>query len=93
VAGIAEVIRAGYPDPTARDPQSRYFDPRASAADPRWYMVDIRFVARCRTFVPLPSLRTAPGLEEMLVNTKSRLSIQPVTEAEFEIVERMGEGE
>jgi predicted RNA-binding protein with PUA-like domain len=91
VAGVAEVIRSGYPDPTARDPESRYFDPRASATDPRWYMVDIRFLARCRTFVPLQRLRTTPGLEEMLVNTKSRLSVQPVTEAEFEIARRLGE--
>lgn len=93
VAGVAEVVRAGYPDPTARDPKSPYFDPRASEADPRWYMVDIRFVEKFRHFVPLPTLRTTAGLEEMLVNTRSRLSVQPVTEAEFEIVRRMGRGE
>lgn len=93
VAGVAEVIRSGYPDPTARDPRSAYFDPRASEADPRWYMVDIRFVEKFRNFIPLPTLRTAPGLEEMLATTRSRLSVQPVTAAEFEVVRRLGEQE
>lgn len=90
VAGVAEVIRPGHPDPTARDPESRYFDPRASDADPRWYMVEIRFIEKLRHFVPLGTLRTTAGLEEMLVNTKSRLSVQPVSEAEFGIVRRLG---
>jgi predicted RNA-binding protein with PUA-like domain len=90
VAGVAEVVRAGYPDHTARDPESRYFDPRASDADPRWYMVDIRFVLKFQDFVPLSTLRTTPGLEEMLAVTKSRLSVQPVTRAEFEIVKGLG---
>jgi predicted RNA-binding protein with PUA-like domain len=90
VAGVAVVVRAGYPDPSARDPRSPYFDPRASEADPRWYMVDIRFVEKFRHFIPLGTLRATTGLEEMLVNTRSRLSVQPVTEAEFEIVRRLG---
>jgi predicted RNA-binding protein with PUA-like domain len=92
VAGVAEVVRSGYPDPSALDPKSRYFDPKASEADPRWYMVDIEFREKFRTFVPLERLRTEPGLDAILVTTKSRLSVQPVTEAEFEIVCRMGRG-
>lgn len=90
VAGIARVSRAAYPDPTARDPQSRYFDPAASEEDPRWFMVDIEFVSRFPEQIPLASLREEPGLEKMLVTTRSRLSVQPVTEAEFEIVKEMG---
>ena len=90
VAGLARVVRTGYPDHTARDPKSKYFDPKASDADPRWYMVDIEFVAKFDEFVPLATLRETPGLEEMLVTKKSRLSVQPVAEKEFEIVKRLG---
>jgi predicted RNA-binding protein with PUA-like domain len=90
VAGLAEVVRPGYPDPTARDPASDYYDPKATDADPRWYMVDIRFVEKFPALVPLAVLRETPGLEAMLVNRKSRLSVQPVTPAEFEIVARLG---
>lgn len=92
VAGIARVARAGYPDPTARDPESHYFDPKASDADPRWYMVDLAFVERFPALVPLSAIHDAPGLEDMLLNKKSRLSVQPVTPEEFEIVGRMGRG-
>ncbi len=90
VAGLARVVRTGYPDHTARDPKSKYFDPKASDEDPRWYMVDIEFVAKFDEFVPLATLRETPGLEEMLVTKKSRLSVQPVAEKEFEIVKRLG---
>jgi predicted RNA-binding protein with PUA-like domain len=92
VVGIARVVREGYPDHTARDPESRYFDPKASDEDPRWYMVDIEFVEAFPEPVPLATLRETPGLEKMLVTTKSRLSVQPVTKDEFEIVRRLGRG-
>jgi predicted RNA-binding protein with PUA-like domain len=90
VAGTAAVVRDGYPDPTARDPKSRYFDPKASDDDPRWYMVDVEFDERFSDVVPLSHLKATPGLEAMVVTTKSRLSIQPVTPEEFEIVLALG---
>lgn len=93
VAGIAEVVCEAYPDHTARDPESRYFDPKASDEDPRWFMVDVAYVETFDHFVPLDTLRVTPGLEEMLVTKRSRLSIQPVTEEEFQIVRRLGRGE
>ena len=92
VAGVARVCRAAYPDPTARDPESGYFDPKASDEDPRWYMVDIEFEERFPRVVPLEELKRTPGLEEMLVTTKSRLSVQPVKPEEFEVVLRLGRG-
>lgn len=92
VAGLATVVRAGYPDPSARDPQSRYFDPKADDADPRWYMVDIEFRERFPEVVPLATLKATPGLEAMVVTTKSRLSIQPVRPEEWEVVVRLGRG-
>ena len=90
VAGVAEVVRGGYPDPSAQDPESGYFDPKASPEDPRWFMVDIAFRERFPGLVPLPVLKETRGLETMVVTTKSRLSVQPVTKEEFEIVVAMG---
>ena len=92
VAGLAQVSRAAYPDPTARDPSSEYHDPKATDDDPRWYAVDVTFLERFPSVVPVAALRGAPGLEDMLINRKSRLSIQPVTPEEFDVVQRMGRG-
>ena len=91
VVGIAKVIKSGYPDPTAFDPKSKYFDPKASRDNPIWFMVDIAFIARFKNFVDLELLRHAPGLEKMMVLKRgSRLSVQPVSPKEFEIVQKLG---
>lgn len=90
VVGVAKVVRSGYPDPSARDPESRYYDAKASDEDPRWFMVDLEFREKFRTPVSLGRLKETRGLEKMVVTTKSRLSVQPVTPSEFEIVVRMG---
>ena len=90
VAGPGRVARAAYPDPAARDPESDYFDPRASDKDPRWCVVDVEFEERFPALVSLDTLRQTPGLEKMLVINRSRLSVQPVTDEEFEIVVRLG---
>lgn len=86
VAGIARVARGAYPDHTAREPESPYFDPKASDEDPRWYMVDVEFVEAFPEVVPLDVLRRTPGLEKMPLLNRSRLSVQPVTPEEFEII-------
>ena len=93
VAGVAEVARGGYPDPTARDPSSDYHDPKATADDPRWYMVDLRFVEKLPRLVPLPELKADPALEDMLVTGRSRLSVQPVGRPHFEHVLAMARSE
>jgi predicted RNA-binding protein with PUA-like domain len=90
VVGLATVTREGYADHTARDPQSPYFDEKASDDDPRWHMVDVSFAEKFRAPVTLDALRRQPGLERMLVINKSRLSVQPVTPEEWEIVVAMG---
>ncbi len=92
VAGIGEVAKDGYPDHTARDPKSKYFDPKATQEDPRWFMVDIAFVKRFEGFVPLSALRETAGLEKMPLLNRSRLSVQPVSEDEFNIILRLGLG-
>jgi predicted RNA-binding protein with PUA-like domain len=87
IAGICEVTRAGYPDHTALDPESKYFDPRASKDNPIWYMVDVKLRQKFGDIIPLRSLKETPGLEGMMVCQKgSRLSIQPVTAAEWKII-------
>lgn len=90
VAGLARVVREAYPDLSAQDPDSHYYDEKATPEDPRWYMVDIEFVERLSEFVPLADLKDAPGLGEMVVTKRSRLSVQPVTPGEYSIVRRMG---
>ena len=90
VVGIAEVVRGGYPDWTARDPASEHFDPKASADNPIWYMVDVRYVRPLARPVLLAELKGDPGLAGMVLLSKSRLSIQPVTEGEWQSVLRLG---
>jgi predicted RNA-binding protein with PUA-like domain len=91
VAGIAEVTRGGYPDDTAWKKGHTYFDPKASPDNPIWYRVDIRLIKRFPAVVTLPQLRTTKGLEDMLVLRRGmRLSVQPVTPEQFEIVRKLG---
>ena len=85
VAGIAEVCRESYPDFTQFDPANKYFDPKATSEEnPRWFMVDVRFVEKFEREVGLPEIRATPELADMVLVNRSRLSVQPVTEAEFE---------
>jgi predicted RNA-binding protein with PUA-like domain len=91
VTGLAEVARAGYPDATAWKKGHTYFDAASTKDKPIWYMVDIKFVEAFPAIVPLEVLKTTGGLENMMVTRKgARLSVQPVTKAEFDIVTRLG---
>jgi predicted RNA-binding protein with PUA-like domain len=91
VTGIAEIIREAYPDKFATQKGHKYFDEKATKDNPIWYMVDIGFIEKFPQIVPLDTLKTTKGLEKMVVTQRgSRLSIQPVTKSEFEIVCRMG---
>ncbi|MBU6485460.1 MAG: EVE domain-containing protein [Betaproteobacteria bacterium] len=89
IAGIVEVSRLAYPDATQFDPKSAYFDAKATRNAPRWFNVDVKLVRKTR-LVTLPELRAARGLEEMVILRRgNRLSITPVTAAEWKIVEKM----
>lgn len=91
VSGVAEISRGGYPDHFALQAGHKYHDPDSDPDNPTWYMVDIAFVERFPAVVPLGTLKATPGLEKMVVNQKgSRLSVQPVTPEEFEIVLALG---
>jgi predicted RNA-binding protein with PUA-like domain len=87
IAGIAEVVREGYPDFTAWDETDDHFDPKSDPQKPTWMMVDIKFVKKFEKELSLPELREMPALADMVLLRKgSRLSVQPVTAAEFEAI-------
>ncbi len=87
IVGIMEVVREGYPDFTAWDPDSKYFDPKSSEENPRWFMVDVKLVEKFDRIITLDELKATPGLEEMpLVRRGNRLSIMPVTPEQWEII-------
>ena len=91
VTGVAEVSREAYPDRFAVQKGHKYYDEKSSADNPIWYMVDIAFAERFPHIVSLETLKQTPGLEEMMVTKKgSRLSIQPVTKQEFDLVVKLG---
>ncbi len=87
VAGTAVVAREAYPDHTAWDPHSDHYDPKASPANPIWQMVDVQLDSIFPAAIPLATLRAVPALKSMeLLKRGSRLSVQPVTPAEFDAV-------
>lgn len=90
VAGIAEVVGEAIPDPTQFDPKSEFHDPKSSRAAPRWLMRRLRFVERFGRVVTLEELRADPACGTMMaLRPGNRLSVTPVTAAEFRAVCRM----
>jgi predicted RNA-binding protein with PUA-like domain len=87
IVGIVEVVRTAYPDHSALDPTSRYFDPKATPANPIWQMVDVAFHSEFPRTVTLTELKATPSLEEMpLLRRGQRLSVQPVNPQEWQII-------
>lgn len=93
LAGLARVCREAYPDHTALDRKGPYHDPKATAENPIWMMVDIEFVEEFPRFVALAELKRDRSLAGMaLLQRGQRLSVMPVSEQHFERVVRMGRG-
>jgi predicted RNA-binding protein with PUA-like domain len=90
VAGLAKVVREGYPDHFAFDRKSPYFDAKSDPQNPRWIMVDVEFVQAFAEVVSLEEIRNKDGLSDMVLVNRARLSVQPVTKEEFQIIRRMG---
>ena len=91
VAGIAEVASAPYPDPTAFDKKSKYYDSKSDRQSPRWILVDVKYKADLKQLVSLESMKADPKLSEMRALQKgNRLSITPVTQAEFLAIQKAG---
>ena len=90
VTGLATVSKAAYPDHFAWRKGHKYFDARSTKAAPVWYMVNISFAKRFDATISLATLKATKGLEKMKVVQKgSRLSVQPVTKQEYDIVVRL----
>lgn len=93
VVGVAEVVREGYPDFTAFDPQHKYFDPRSAPEKPVWFMVDVRYQRTLPRPVTLAQMREIPELADLPLLNRSRLSIQPVPEAAWSLILKLAGAE
>ena|ERR1700733_7454985 len=86
IAGIAEVSKLAYPDKTQFDKKSKYYDPKATPENPRWFNVEVKFVKKTRV-IGLAELREQKALANMRVIARgNRLSITPVDPAEWEYI-------
>lgn len=90
VVGLCSVVQDGYPDHTALNPASDHFDPKASSEKPIWYMVDVRADQPLPHQVPLAVIKEHPALQQMPLVNRSRLSVQPLSEAEYRIILQLG---
>lgn len=90
VAGICEVVKLAYPDPTQFDPKSDYYDAGSKREEPRWQMVDVGFVEKLARVIPLEELKNEKPLEGMVLLQKgTRLSVTPLSKAHFDHVRAM----
>ena len=93
VVGIAKVVKEGYPDPTAFDPEDKHYDPKSDPEEPRWYLVDVQYVRKTKRTIPLAELKANPALEGMaLVRKGNRLSVMPVAPEHWEAILAMESG-
>jgi predicted RNA-binding protein with PUA-like domain len=87
IVGVVDIVKASYPDPSALNPHSKYYDPKSTTENPRWYMVDVHFVKKFDRMISLEELKQHPLLENMVVTRRgSRLSITPVTAEEWKVI-------
>jgi predicted RNA-binding protein with PUA-like domain len=89
IVGICEVAREGYPDPTAFDRKDAHFDPDSSADAPKWFAVDLRAVEPLPRPVTLAAIKQRRELASMPLVRLSRLSVSPVSRAEWDVVQSM----
>ena len=87
IVGLAEVVSEAYPDPTAFDKKSKYYDEKSDPNNPRWFLVDVAFKKDFEQQVSLEAMKSMPELAEMKVLQKgNRLSITPVSESEYKAI-------
>jgi predicted RNA-binding protein with PUA-like domain len=90
IAGLAKISRLAQPDPSQFNKKSEYYDAAATAEKPRWFCVEVAFVKKFKKLLSLEEIRDTKALQSMLVIKKGqRLSIQPVTKAEFDVIEKL----
>lgn len=87
IVGIVEIVSNSYPDHTAFDPESKYYDPKSTIDNPRWFMRDIKLIQKLKNIISLSDLRANDKLASMLIlRPGNRLSITPVTHREWAII-------
>jgi predicted RNA-binding protein with PUA-like domain len=89
IAGIVEIVREGYPDHTAFDPQDHHFDPQSDPENPRWFMVDVKLVEKFPRVISLRELKEHAGDKLSgfrLLARGNRLSVMPVSTAHWKFV-------
>lgn len=87
IAGIMRIASHAYPDPTAFDPEAKYYDPKSDPERPRWYLVDVEFVRKFKRIITLAELRLHPELDGMpLLRKGNRLSIMPVAAEHWDLI-------
>jgi len=89
IVGTAEVVKAGYPDHTAWDKKDHHFDAKSDPKNPTWYMVDIKHIETFAAPITLPSLKKEKPLADMVLLQNSRLSIQPVSEKQWNYIQKL----
>ncbi len=94
IVGLMEIIREGYPDHTAFDPQSKYHDPKSSPENPRWFMVDVKLVKKFKEPILLTELKNHPQLEDLILLRKgNRLSVLSVEPRHWDFILSLAEVE
>lgn len=87
IVGIAEVIKPAFPDPSQFNPESDYFDPKATPENPRWFCPQVKFHSKFKGTISLDQLKQIPALADMaLVRKGNRLSIMPVTADQWQFI-------
>jgi predicted RNA-binding protein with PUA-like domain len=87
IVGIVKVAREAYPDHSAFDPDDAHYDPKSDPDDPRWLMVDVKYVRKLKRTISLQELKENPRLADMaLVRKGNRLSVMPVSDAEWQAI-------
>ncbi|MBN1299923.1 MAG: EVE domain-containing protein [Melioribacteraceae bacterium] len=92
VVGVCEIIKEAYPDNTAFDPESKYYDPKSKNEEPTWFMVDVKFKFKFKKPVTLQEIKNNSKLKNIrLVHRGNRLSLFPIDKNEYEIIIAMSE--
>ncbi|MEX0660855.1 MAG: EVE domain-containing protein [Balneolaceae bacterium] len=89
IVGVMEVCTEPYPDPLQFDPDSKYFDEKSTESDPRWQLVDVKFVEKFDQSVTRDQLKEEDFFSEMQLFKRNRLSITKVTEEEYQKILKM----
>ena len=89
IMGVVKIVREVYPDHTQFDPSNDHFDPKSTKEEPRWFMVDIQYLADFNPPITRNELKKMPRLQDMILFKNSRLSVQPITKAQWDTIQNL----